>query len=70
MFFRNQRWICRTVTQQSEVQGYDTLRTERKAIEGMKVTDRSFWKTRFGTADDAGKKLSSQFKVSSNKRNF
>ena len=54
MFFRNQIWICGTVTQQSEIQGYATLRTERKAIEGMKVSDTSFWKTGFITSDDSG----------------
>ena len=70
MFFRNQRLIFGTVTQHSEVQGYATLRTERKAIEGMKVTDTSFWKNGFDAADDAGEKLSSQFKESSDKGNF
>ena len=53
MFFRNQIWIWGTVTQQSEVQGYAPLRTARN-IEGMKVSDTSFWKTGFITADDSG----------------
>ncbi len=70
MFFRNQRLIFGTVTQHSEVQGYANLKTERKAIEGMKFTDTSFWKNRFNTADDSCEKLSSEFKVSSDKRNF
>ena len=51
------------------IQGYASLRTARN-IKRMKVTDTSFWKTRFDTTDDAGEKLSSQFKVSSDKRNF
>ena len=59
-----------TVTQHAEVQAYATLRAARNAIDGMKVTDGDFWKTGFDTADDAGGKLSSEFKVSNDKRNF
>ena len=59
-----------TVTQHAEVQAYATLRAARNAIDGMKVTDANFWKTGFDTADDAGGKLSSEFKVSDDKRNF
>lgn len=59
-----------TITQHAELQAYATLRAARNALDGMKVEDDKFWKTGFTEADDAGGKVSSEFKLSSDKRNF
>lgn len=59
-----------TITQHAELQAYATLRAARNALDGMKVEDDKFWKTGYTEADDAGGKVSSEFVVSEDKRNF